>query len=111
MPKFNVTYERWDEEALEAGDTDDRGFVVEDVPLREAMSSGLEYARPSFAGYCEPSDSRIEDARWLTFVKWNDCTRENIEQGIDEQRALHFPENLTASSRRRVARLFGVRGA
>lgn len=110
MPLFNVTFERWNEESLEAGDTDDRGFVVEDVSLREAMSLGLEYSRPDWSGFCEPSDSRIKHARWLTFTNWNEGTRDQIEHGIHEQRSLHFPETLTESSRVRVARLFGAYG-
>lgn len=111
MPLFSVTFERWDEESLEAGDTDDRGFVLQDVGLREAMSSGLEYARPSWAGYCEPNDSRVEHARWLTFPRWNDCTRDQIERGVNEVRSLHFPDSLTPASRRRIARLFSAYGA
>lgn len=107
---FSVTYERWDEAATEAGDTDDRGFVIEDVSLRDACRLGLEYREPSWSGACEPSDSRVDCARWLTFYQWNDCTRDQIERGISESRSLHFPDSLTPSSRRRIARLFNAYG-
>ena len=56
MARFSVTYEQFDESDIDAGDTDKRGFVLQDVGLREAMSSGLEYREPSWAGACEPSD-------------------------------------------------------
>lgn len=106
MAKFSVTFERWNEAATEAGETDDRGFVIENVSLRDAIRLGLEYRCPSHAGACEASDSNHANARWLTFYKWNDCTRENLETGIEETRSLHFPDQITASTRRRIARLF-----
>lgn len=110
MPLFSVTYEQFDESDIEAGDTDKRGFVVEGVSLREACRQGLEYRQPSWAGACEPSDSRVDHARWLTFYDWNEGTRDRIERGIHESRSLHFPESLTPSSRRRIARLFNAYG-
>src|SRR5258708_7642316 len=77
MPLFSVTYERWDESALEAGDTDDRGFVIQDVSLGDAMRLGLEYNHPK-CGFSEPNDSRVEYARWLNFHKWNDGTHDYL---------------------------------
>ena len=45
------TYDTWDEEALEAGDTDDRGFEFEDEPmtLREVLKAldGMGAVEPS----------------------------------------------------------------
>ena len=110
MNGFSVTFERWTHEDIELGDTDDRGFVIQDVSLRDATRLGLEYREPSYSGYCEPNDSRLDCTRWLTFPSWNDCTRENIETGITEQRSLHFPESITAASRIRIARLFRAYG-
>lgn len=107
--QFCVTYERWDESSCEAGETDDRGFVIQDVSLGDAIRLGLEYTRPEWCGSCEPSDSRIGHARWLTFYRWNDGTREYYRTGIEEQRSLHIPDSVTASSRKRIARLFGAR--
>ena len=103
---FSVTYERWDEAATEAGDTDDRGFVIEGVSLRDALRLGLEYRDPSWAGACEASASNHRAARWLTFYDWNEGTRERIETGIVEQRSLHIPDSVTPSSRKRIAALF-----
>lgn len=108
MPKFSVTYERWNEADIEAGDTDDRGFVIEDCSLRDAVQLGLEAREPSWLGHCEPSDSRPGHAHWLSFHKWNDGTREYYETGVVEDRALHIPDSVTTASRKRIARLFGV---
>jgi hypothetical protein len=105
--QFAVTFERWDEAAIEAGDTDDRGYVIENVSLSDAMRLGLEYTRPGWSGPCEPSDSRLEHARWLEFQAWNNGTREWFETGVQEDRFLHIPDSVTPSSRRRIARLFG----
>jgi hypothetical protein len=109
---FSVTFERYypPAEGEDVCEPDERGFVIEDVSLRDAMRLGLEYSRPSWAGHCE-TDQHPSLARWLTFYHWNESTREQIEQGIDEIRSLHFPRHLSSASRRRVCRLFGVRGA
>lgn len=106
---FSVTYERWNQEALEAGDTDDRGFVVENVSLRDAIRIGLEYPHPKWCGACEPNDSRPEYVSWLTFHKWNDGTAEYYRTGVEESRSLHFPDDITETTRCRIARLFGVK--
>ncbi|MGY2987686.1 hypothetical protein ACVI1K_005033 [Bradyrhizobium sp. USDA 4508] len=108
MKKFSVTFERWTHEDVEHGDTDKRGFVIEDVSLREAIQLGLEYREPSWAGACEANDSRTDSVRWLTFYKWNDCTRDNLETGTIEDRSLHIPDHITPASRRRICRMFGI---
>jgi len=107
MLGFSVTYERWDEESLECGDTDDRGYVVENVSLRDALrefdSRGLQV---------EPSSWPYDPAcpyGWFTADNTNDGTREFYEQGIQESRSLHLPRDITTSTRRRIARLLGVR--
>lgn len=108
MAGFSVTYEQWTHDDVEAGDTDKRGFVIENVSLRDALRLGLEYRDPSWAGACEADCYPARNVRWLTFYDWNDGTRDRIEHGIHEQRSLHFPESLTVSSRGRICRLFGV---
>lgn len=108
--RFAVTFERWTEEAIERGATDDRGFVIQDVSLGDAIRLGLEYSRPEFAGFCEPSDSRLEHMRWLSFTEWNSGTRDQLHTGICEERALHIPDHVTAASRIRIAKLLGAYG-
>lgn len=109
MPKFNVTFERVTPESAIDGDVSESGFVLENVSLSEAIQRGLEYSRPEYAGYCEPSDSHAAEARWLTFYEWNHNTREHIETGMTESRSLHIPDCVTRSSRIRIMRLFGVK--
>jgi hypothetical protein len=110
---FSVTYERWTYEDAEHGDTADRGFVIENVSLRDAMRQGLEYQHPGWSGACEADCypvTRNNPPRRLTFYRWNECTRENLETGISESRSLHFPAHITPSSAVRIARLFGCYG-
>jgi hypothetical protein len=110
MLKFAVTFERYlpHDDDEEVCDADERGFVIEDCSLRDAVRLGLEVREPSWAGACEPDSYPARGVRWLTFYNWNDCTRDQIERGIRESRSLHFPDTLTESSRRRVCRLFGI---
>jgi hypothetical protein len=110
MKGFSVTFERYfqHDDSEDVCDADERGFIIENVSLRDAMRLGLEYTRPDWSGPCEPNCYPPRDVRWLTFDQWNDGTREFYETGISESRSLHFPESLTDSSRMRVARLFGA---
>jgi hypothetical protein len=107
---FSVTFERYfpHDEGEDVCEADERGFVIEDVSLRDAMRLGLEYARPEWSGHCEPDSFPARGVRWLTFDQWNDCTHENLTTGISESRSLHFPDNLTESTRARICRLFGA---
>ena len=106
---FSVTFERYfpHDEGDEVCEADERGFVIEDATLRDAMRHGLEYYTPEVSGSCEPN-ATAGDISWITFHTWNDCTRENIEKGISESRSLHFPRQITESSRMRICRLFGA---
>src|SRR4051812_18758110 len=90
---FSVTFERYLPPAYgaEVCEPDESGFVIEGSTLREAIRLGLEYSRPEFSGPCEADSYPARNVRWLTFYNWNESTRENIEQGIDESRSLHFP--------------------
>lgn len=110
MLGFSVTFERYfsHDEYEDVCEADERGFVIENVSLREAMQQGLECRDPARSGYCEPNNSPARGVRWLTFPRWNDGTHEYYTKGISETRSLHFPANLTESSRRRICRLFGV---
>lgn len=111
MIGFSVTFERYlpHNEGDEICEADETGFVIQGVPLRDAMRLGLEYIRPDWCGACEPDSYPATNVRWLSFHQWNEGTRESIERGISESRALHIPDNVTAASRRRIGRLFGLR--
>lgn len=97
MAKFNVTYEIWTPEDCEIGDTDDRGFVVEGVSLREAVREIGHYA---LEADCYP----VSSPRWFTNFEYD----EDFKTGARESRSLHLPNHLTEASRMRIARLLGV---
>ena len=90
MIKFNVTYETFSEEDLMLGDTDNRGFLDQSVDLRTAIS---------LLGY--PSQGYEVNSRWISAFS---TQYEFIYPDI-ENRALHFPENITQSSKARIFRL------
>jgi hypothetical protein len=111
MKGFSVTHEQFLPHDPEGDicEANYRGFVVEDGTLREALdefdSRGMSV---------EPSAWPVDyEYPWLSFSAndVNDGTREFYEQGISESRTLHLPATLTSASRRRVARLLGIRGA
>lgn len=103
---FNVTYEIVTPESAEHGEADELGFIAENVNLREALEyvTGTRTSRVSGVEAIEASDSDISRARWLTVYNGTE-----FETGAAESRSIHFPPSLTASSKKRIARLLGLR--
>ncbi len=99
MNKFNVTFETITPESSEHGDVESRGFVCEGVGLREAIDA-LGCGGDGF----EANEYPVTDPRWITAYRMN----EDYATGETENRSLHFPDNMTASSKIRVARMLGV---
>ena len=101
MLRFSVCYEVITPESAEHGDAEERGFIVKDVSLRDALEN-FNYDR----GYVEPSCYPIDweyPYTWFSKPEFN----HNYITGATETRSLHMPEKLTASSRRRIARMIG----
>lgn len=100
---FSITYETITPESAEHGETDDTGFVYEDLCFREAFQR-IEYAD----GYsnCEANECPVRSPRWLTFYSIN----EDYSTGEVTNWFLHIPEHVTPSSRVRIARLFRCYG-
>ena len=96
---FNITYETWLEEDVEIGDTDDKGFYLECVSLREAY----DFLR--WEGSCEASAYPVNQARWLSFNN-----EANYIDGKTTCYSLHIPDAVTPSSRLRLAKLFRCYG-
>lgn len=97
---FNITYEIVTEESAEHGEAYEIGFHAESITLREAHDI-LRW----FGGHCEASDSTLGPHTWLSFYcEMDPMTGETTNYG------LHFPRNLTGSTRRRIARLFRCYG-
>ena len=95
---WKVTFEIVTPESAENGEAEESGFVDESCALREAVRyiSGTAH---------EASDSRIASARWFTNYEYN----EDYRTGGRESRSLHIPERVTGASRKRLARILGVR--
>jgi len=102
--RFSVTYDLIDDESAEAGDTCESGFISRNVCLRDAIA---DFFTTDEAGSdvqsIEAADSDIESTRW--FAVYNSMSYD----GRYENRALHLPDSVSGPSRRRIARLIGVR--
>lgn len=101
MQKFIVTYETWDEESLETGETDDRGFACENESLRDAISE-LMVSSPytdtrSIETNCWPDNGT---SRWITVYNGRDW-----QTGETTNKSLHRPEGITAASWCRIVKL------
>lgn len=93
---FNVTYEIVTQESAEHGDADERGYICENVKLRDAIPDFLDgrTARRDGGNGLEHSGSN-----WVTFYNGME-----FETGAQESRSLHFPANLTPASEGRIMR-------
>lgn len=103
---FNVTYDVVTPESAEHGDSE-AGFVAEDLPLRAALECLFETrtSRVDGVSAIEANEYPVEFPYWLTVTNGME-----FETGAYESRSLHFPDWVTGSSRRRVARLIGCYG-
>lgn len=102
---FRVTYAIITPESAEDGDVAEQGFLDTDLTLGEAIE--LCGGRRA---YYEPDRcpvSRAYPPRWFETPEYSEC----YQTGERETRALHIPENVTPSSRVRIARLLGVKTA
>jgi hypothetical protein len=105
MTHFTVTYEIVTEDSAENGEAVACGALADKLSLRDALS----YVNATDSCHCsqssvEASDSRVCEARWFTV--YNSA---NYLSGNYENRSLHVPAAVTASSRLRIARILGVR--
>ena len=106
MYGFNVTYEIVTQESAEQGDSADSGFIAENVPLREAIDL-FQQCRTSRCGSgdgIEADEFPIRAPRGFTCYNGME-----YETGDYESRSLHIPDSVTDASRRRIARLLGLR--
>lgn len=104
---FNVSTEIVTPESAENGDTDEeQGWVEMGLTLREAVTMVHEVRTSRAEGVqcIECDSSPAVDPRWVTVVNGME-----FETGAQESRSLHMPRRLTASTRRRIARLVGAR--
>lgn len=102
--RFSVTYEIVTLESSEHGDASERGFICQDVTLREAIAALFETRTSQVDGpmAIEPNDSVHSRARWITVYNGMEYLT-----GAHESRSLHF-QGVTPASAARIVRL--VRG-
>lgn len=99
---FNLTYELVDEDEAEAGDTYRRGYLAEELTLRQAVDSLTEGI--SEVQVVEASEYPVDHPSWVTVQGTNWLTGDSVSN------SLHFPDHLTGASRRRICRLLGCYG-
>lgn len=101
MQRFSVTYETWDEDSLEIGETDDKGFACENERLRDAiqelMASSPHTDTRSIETNCWPDNG---GSRWITVYNGMDW-----QTGETTNKSLHRPESITNASWGRVVKL------
>ena len=105
MILFNVTYEIVTPKSAEHGDAEEIGFICEKVRLAQAIEE-VQRTRISRGGgveCIEPSEVPGPDFRWITIFNGME-----YETGAYESRSIHIPEQVTLSSRVRIARLLGL---
>jgi hypothetical protein len=103
MNKFAVSLETWDEESLEAGETDQKEYI-QGLTLREAIAE-INNAGGNAGG---PGDGGIQNSgRWFTF--YSGCNGDSFQDGESTNASLFPPRNITNSSYKRIARLIGAR--
>ena len=104
--RFNVTYEIVTPESAEDGDASELGFISESVTLRDAIADTFQTRTSLCEGvaFIETSDSDVARARWITVTNGME-----IHTGAYESRSLHFPDDITGATRRRIARIMGAR--
>ena len=96
--KFTVTYEVVTADSAERGDVADSGVLVANSTLRDAVSAFDARTRQCGSNSLCWSDSDFTTARWLT--------RTYSEYAGDEYSvSIHFPDNLSPSSRLRLINL------
>lgn len=97
---FNVTYETWTTEDLEIGDTDNKGFLAQDVSLRDALyeirQTGGNAGCPGYGGVERSGRS------WYFMAG---TSGDSYETDESTDAAIHADPSITESSLGRIDRL------
>lgn len=106
---ISITYETWDDEAAEAGDTDDKGYESEDVP--HTWREAIEVIRDG--GFSESSGS--PDNPWCYWLSDTGLSDINGDMYTGERtgRSMHFTrpdgQPLKPYQLRRLLKAAGVK--
>jgi hypothetical protein len=103
---FNVTYEIVAQDSVRYGYVSERGWIAQHVRLREAVESVFETRTSKLFGVqgVEANEWPVICPRWITVQNGME-----YETGAQECRSLHIQDSVTPASRRRIAKLMGVR--
>jgi hypothetical protein len=104
---FRVSVSEFTPESIEAGEVANSYFDYEGGSLREALDV-FGYGAQGIEADSWPVTLETPP-RYITNYLTNDGTRDYYEKGIEENRTLSLPRNITPSSALRIARLVGVR--
>jgi len=94
-PRITITYEIWDDSSLEAGDTDNKGWIDDEGVSMKPDQYDIEDGKTSIElaidflkenGALEASSSHFHTGVWYTNDKYN----ENFRTGEVEQRSYHL---------------------
>jgi hypothetical protein len=94
---WNITFDRITDESARQGDIAESGFILSGASFRDTFHC-FQSAREWH--YLEASCSEIGESRWI-----QDNGFHGSSFGDTLSCALHFPENVTPSSRRRIFKL------
>lgn len=100
MKSFAVTYEIVTPESAENGDYAETGFEMESGSLRDAW----QIVRWGCEGGVEANEWPVISPRWVSYYG----AEHDLRTGAVKSFSVHFPDNITPSSARRVARLLGA---
>jgi hypothetical protein len=96
---WNITYEIITDESAEHGEAEECGFEFEDTDFRTAIDFFMNHGG-NITASCYP----VEGYRWLS-------STDPENHGECYNVSLHPPDQITDSSRMRIARLVGCDGA
>lgn len=102
MKGFSVSFETYTRESVENGDAEERGMLVENVTLREAVAELRDL---------DALDVIEGDGEWFRATQGSDrylYLEGDEDEG--ESRTLHVPRNVTPASRKRIGRALRAYG-
>ena len=100
---FNITFETITPESAENGEAEETGFLDENLTFREAMDAMRWHMGTHVEADSYPI-SRSNPPRWFTFYGETD-----YRTGETQNVSLHLPDNLTPSTKLRIARFVGCK--
>jgi hypothetical protein len=105
MAGFRVTYEIWDHESLDIGETDERGFVLPGE-WKTDIETALADKDSDYSMTLREAIDLIgcveNSGEWFSEVDEN---RVDYATGAVEMRSLHPPRNITPASYARLVRV------